>query len=161
MLPSEASVSTSVPKIGHLPRARYPCDVQRVLIATDSEQVYSDVEAALGSKDRQLIRVRAGREVRKSVEANDPDLVILDLQIGNMGGVAACLDLRLEMGAGRIPETAVLLLLDRDADVFIADQSGADSWLIKPIEARSLRKAAEATVAGEFIRQRSELGAQP
>ena len=37
-------------------------------------------------------------------------------QIGNMGGIAACLNLRLEQRAGRLPEAKALILLDRDAD---------------------------------------------
>ena len=44
---------------------------------------------------RELTR---GKEVRDAV-ATTPDLVVLDLQIGNMGGMATCLDLRLEEAA--------------------------------------------------------------
>ena len=44
----------------------------------------------------------------------EPDLVVLDLQIGNMGGIAVAIDLRLEEAAGRLPEVPILLLLDRE-----------------------------------------------
>ena len=64
-----------------------------------------------------------------------PDLAVIDLQIGNMGGMAACLDLRLEDGAGRLAHVPVLMLLDRQADVFLARRSGADGWLVKPLDA--------------------------
>ena len=78
-----------------------------------------------------------------------PDLVVLDLQIGNMGGIATCIDLRHEAGAGRLPDVPVLMLLDRQADVFLARRSGADGWVVKPLDAFSLRRAATAILEGE------------
>ena len=78
-----------------------------------------------------------------------PDLVVLDLQIGNMGGIATCLHLRHEAGAGRLPEVPVLMLLDRQADVFLARRSDADGWVVKPLDAFSLRRAATAILDGE------------
>jgi hypothetical protein len=40
------------------------------------------------------------------------------------------------------------MLLDRAADVFLARRSEADGWLIKPIDAFRLRKAAFALMGG-------------
>ena len=42
-----------------------------------------------------------------------PHLVVLDMQIGNMGGMAACMALHLEESGGRLPHLPVLMLLDR------------------------------------------------
>ena len=123
--------------------------MERVLVATDSDSTFDEVDAALGSSSTTVTRVRAGREVRAAVIELDPDLVILDLQIGSMGGMATCMDLRLEEGADRLDPHPVLLLLDRDADVFIARRSGADGWLVKPTDAGRLRRAATALELGE------------
>jgi DNA-binding response OmpR family regulator len=68
--------------------------------------------------------------------------VVLDLQIGNMGGMAACLDLRLEQRAERIPPQRVVMLLDREADVFLARRAEADAWIIKPVDPLALRRTA-------------------
>ena len=73
-----------------------------------------------------------------------PHLVIVDSQIGNMGGMAVCMDLHLEESGGRLPHLPVLMLLDRQADVFLAQRSMAEGWLLKPIDAFRLRKAAQA-----------------
>jgi hypothetical protein len=64
------------------------------------------------------------------------------MQIANMGGVAVSIDLRLEAGEGRLPETEILLLLDRQADHFLAERADADGALVKPIDAGQLRRAA-------------------
>ena len=41
------------------------------------------------------------------------------------------------------------MLLDRQADVFLAQRSGADGWVVKPLDAFSLRRAATAILDGE------------
>ena len=120
-----------------------------VLIATDADAVFAEVEAALADESTSVVRVRTGQAVAGVVADSTPDLVILDLQIGNMGGIAACLHLRHEAGAERLPDVPVLMLLDRQADVFLAKRSGADGWIVKPLDAFSLRRAATAIIEGE------------
>ena len=120
-----------------------------VLIATDADAVFAEVEAALVDESTSVVRVRTGQAVAGVVADSTPDLVILDLQIGNMGGIAACLHLRHEAGAERLPDVPVLMLLDRQADVFLAKRSGADGWIVKPLDAFSLRRAATAILQGQ------------
>ncbi|MEO8694709.1 MAG: hypothetical protein ABI658_14385, partial [Acidimicrobiales bacterium] len=101
-----------------------------VLLATDADWVYDEVFAALDGS-YMVSRVRAGALVQDAVAELKPDVVLLDLQIGNMGGIAACLNLRLEQRAGRLPAAKALILLDREADIFLARRAEADGWLIK------------------------------
>jgi two-component system nitrate/nitrite response regulator NarL len=121
--------------------------VPDILLATDADWIRDEVDAALG-EDQPVRWVRKGAEVAAEVARQAPDLVVLDLQIGNMGGMATCIDLHLEAGAGRLPDVPVLMLLDRHADVFLARRSEADGWLVKPIDALRLRRAADALLAG-------------
>ena len=118
-----------------------------VLLATDADWIHDEVDAALADEDMTVLRVRAGRDVIPTVEEHDPDLVVLDLQIGNMGGMATCMVLRQEEGAGRLPYRPVLMLLDRHHDIFLAQRCEADGWLVKPLDAFRLRRAAEALLA--------------
>jgi DNA-binding response OmpR family regulator len=122
-----------------------------VLIATDADAVFAEVEAALADERTSVVRVREGQAVAGAVGASDPDLVVLDLQIGNMGGIATCIHLRHEAGEGRLPEVPVLMLLDRQADVFLAKRSGAEGWIVKPLDAFSLRNAATAILEGDGV----------
>lgn len=123
--------------------------VTEVLLATDADWIHRDVVAALDG-EHTISWVRRGADVREAVAERDPDLVVLDLQIGNMGGMATCLDLHLEAGAGRLPDVPVLMLLDRSADVFLARRSNADGWMVKPLDAFRLRRAVGALLAGEM-----------
>ena len=117
-----------------------------MLVATDADHVHDEVAAALGG-DHEVVRVHAGAEVLAAVTAHQPVLVVLDLQIGNMGGMAACLDLRLEQRADRIPAQRIVMLLDRDADAFLAHRAEADAWLVKPVDALVLRRTAREALA--------------
>jgi len=120
-----------------------------VLVTTDADWVFDEVDAALSDTGTGVRRVNAGRDVLPAVAETDPDLVVLDLQIGNMGGMAACMSLRLEEGAGRLDHRPVLMLLDRRDDVFLAKRSRAEGWIIKPLDAFRLRKAATALLEGD------------
>lgn len=119
-----------------------------VLIVTDAAWVVDDVRAAIGGPDVTLRSVAAGVDLLPAVQRQVPDLVVLDLQVGNMGGMAACLNLRLEEGAGRLERVPVLMLLDRRPDVFLARRADADGWLLKPLDALRTRKAVQALLAG-------------
>lgn len=120
-----------------------------ILLATDADWVLDEVDAALSDPQTTVYRVRAGIDVLQAIDAVAPDLVILDEQIGNMGGIATCMAIRNAEGIDAIPITAVLLLLDRVHDVFQARRCDADGWLVKPLDSLRLRKAADVLLAGE------------
>ncbi|MCE2525301.1 MAG: response regulator [Acidimicrobiia bacterium] len=119
-----------------------------VLLATDADWTFDEVAGALIDDETRVSRVRSGRDLLAVTEELQPELVILDLQIGSMGGMASCLELRAESDAGRLPPQKVLMLLDRSADVFLARRAGADGWLIKPLDAFRLRRGRAALAEG-------------
>lgn len=117
-----------------------------VLLATDADWLFDDVAAALGGT-HDIHRVREGAAVAPAMGSVEPDLLILDLQIGNMGGVATSLQIKQEARAGRLPDVPILLLLDREADEFLATTSDADGWVVKPLNSLALRRAAQKLLA--------------
>ena len=120
----------------------------KVLVATDAEWVRNEVHSVLSAADTTVDAVTSGQAVLPAVQDDLPDLVILDLQIGNMGGMAVALELRLEEGADRLDSVPILMLLDRRADVFLARRSMVEGWLLKPIDPIRLRRAARALLDG-------------
>jgi DNA-binding response OmpR family regulator len=112
----------------------------KILVAADARWVRDQVRAALVSPGQEVIEVVRGQDVRGAVAEHHPDLVMLDLQIGNMGGIAVAIDLRLEESGGRLPHVLILLLLDREADRFLAKRAAADAELVKPLDAGTLRR---------------------
>ena len=120
-----------------------------ILVAADAKWVRDLVKSACTGRGQQVVEVTRGQDVRDLVGREQPDLVILDMQIGNMGGVAVSIDLRLESSAGRIPDTSILLLLDREADRFLAKRADADAELVKPVDPGTLRRTVTQLLARE------------
>ena len=120
-----------------------------ILLATDAQWVLDEVHAALGTPETSFVVCSDGRDVANVVKQRTPDLAVLDLQCGSMDAMAITMDLRLDHSDGRSPLVPVLMLLDRVADVHLAKRSGAQGWLIKPLDSLRLRRAATAVAAGE------------
>jgi DNA-binding response OmpR family regulator len=120
----------------------------KILVASDGQWVRDQVRAAFVAPGQDVIEAVRGQDVRDLVASEHPDLVILDLQIANMGGIAVAIDLHLEASAGRVPAVPTLLLLDREADRFLAKRAAADAELVKPVDAATLRRTAR-RVLGE------------
>ena len=118
-----------------------------ILVAAEAKWVRDQVRSAFVSPGQEVVEVTRGQDVRAQVAKLEPDLVVLDLQIGNMGGVAVAIDLRLEESGGRLPHVRILLLLDRRDDVFIARRADVDLTLVKPVDAGVLRRAAAPLLA--------------
>jgi DNA-binding response OmpR family regulator len=119
-----------------------------ILIATDAQWVLNEIQAVFGSSSTTIQVVTNGRLVSPAVAERTPDIAILDMQVGSMGGMAITMDLRLDYSSGALPNVPILMLLDREADVHMARRSGANGWIIKPLDALRLRKAVSAIAAG-------------
>ncbi len=119
-----------------------------ILVAADDPRVFEEIRSVVEDSSTSLRWVRRGEDVRESMNYRPADLVIADMQIDTMGGIAVAFDLELEADAGRLESRPVLLLLDRRADVFMARRSGIKGWLVKPIDPLRLRRATAALLAG-------------
>ncbi len=119
-----------------------------ILIASDAAWLRDEIKSVLSDQNTTVREVTRGFAVRPAVIERTPDLAVLDLQIGKMGGMATCLDLRLEEGAGRLPHVPVLMLVDRRADVFLAREAQAEGWVVKPYDPMRLSRAIQAVLAG-------------
>jgi DNA-binding response OmpR family regulator len=122
--------------------------VTTILVASDAASVRSEVTAVVGEPGVEVVEVHTGHGVAPAVHDHEPDLLVVDLQMGNMGAMAVCLELRLEESYGNLPHVPVLMLLDRRADVFLAKRSGADGWVVKPLDPMRIRRAARALLDG-------------
>ena len=118
-----------------------------ILVAADAKWVRDLVKTACTRPGQRVIEVARGQDVRDTVQREQPDVVVLDMQIANMGGIAVSIDLRLEASSGRIPDVSILLLLDREADRFLAKRADADAELVKPVDPATLRRVIDTLLA--------------
>ncbi len=121
----------------------------RILVASDAPSVRHAIASITRGAGVDVIEAHSGPDVVRMVHDDPPDLVLVDMQMGNMGGMAVCLELRLEESYHDVPHVPVLMLLDRRPDVFLARRSSAEGWLVKPLDALRVRRATRALLAGQ------------
>jgi len=123
--------------------------VATVLIASDLASLRHELRTTLEGPDIDVEEVASGREVLAQATEGGIDLVVLDLQIGSMGAMAICMDLRNAESYGAADPVPVLMLLDRRPDVFLARRSGAEGFLVKPLDPQRVREAVRALLRGD------------
>lgn len=115
--------------------------MEDVLLIADDVRVRDSVEAALAGPRSKVVTVTDPRSaVQRALETN-PNVILVDLQVGSMGGMAIVRALKDAFAVGGVPEVPLVMLLDRPADNFLADRAGASSWVVKPFTAQELRAA--------------------
>ncbi|MEA2011078.1 MAG: response regulator [Actinomycetota bacterium] len=116
--------------------------MSRFLVVADEPWVRNEVHAALSIGANELIDHGDPATAATTAGEESVDAAIVDLQVASMGGMAVTRDIR--DGANPVP---VIILLDREADAFLAGRSGASAWITKPFTASALR-ATVASVTG-------------
>lgn len=120
-----------------------------VLLASDLAALRQELRDMLEGPDVEIEEATSGPEVMARVREGGVDLVVADLQMGSMGAMAICLELRHEESYGACEPVAVLMLLDRRADVFLARRSGAEGFVVKPLQPLIVRQAVRTLLAGD------------
>ncbi|MDA8271569.1 MAG: response regulator [Actinomycetota bacterium] len=122
-----------------------------IYIVSDSQNLKNLVSSAVAGPKNEVVELSSGKELMELLKEESPDLVIVDLQVANMGATAITLEIRLGEKAQRIDPTKVLVLLDRRADVFMTRRSGADGFIIKPLDSLKIKRAVnEMLTSGQF-----------
>lgn len=110
-----------------------------VLLIADTTWVVNDVQASLSRGDWRIYALDDPVIAAKRVEETRPDVVIVDLQVRNMGGMAVVRDIKSTVAPDKMPR--LVILLDRTVDGFLAKRAGADAWVVKPFTDYDLRLA--------------------
>ncbi len=126
-----------------------------VLIASDLASLRLELRTMLEGPELLTEEAANGPDVLTRVKEGGVDLVIADLQIGSMGAMAICLELRHLESYGAAEPVSVLMLLDRRPDVFLARRSGAEGFVVKPLDPQRMRSAVRALLRGESYEDES------
>jgi len=122
----------------------------RVVIADDHPVVRDGLSALLASVPSLAVAGTAsdGREAVRAAVTLRPDVLIMDIQMPGLGGVAATAEI-----ARAAPGVAVLMLtmFDDDDSVFAAMRAGARGYVLKGAQQDEIVRAIHAVAAGQAI----------
>jgi DNA-binding NarL/FixJ family response regulator len=120
----------------------------RVLIADDDPLVRSGLTMMLGgaSQLRVVGEASDGHGVLPAVDLHHPDVVLMDIRMPRLDGIAAT---RLLRDRPTAPEVIVLTTFDADELVLRALQAGASGFLLKDTPPAEIVRAIEVVHAGD------------
>ncbi len=129
-------------------------DVIRVVLADDHAVVRAGVKAVLSSaKDIQVIGEGSnGKEAIGLVDRLNPDVLVMDLSMGEMDGITATREL-----VEKETRTKILILTMHAEDAYLVKvlEAGASGYLVKSAADRELVDAVRAVAHGDLYMQPS------
>ena len=111
--------------------------MKKVLIADDQPSLRLLVSATLASDDLDIIEAADGDEAWEMIEAQHPDLALLDVQMPGRTGLELAQAIR---SSHELAHTRVILLTSKaqQGDVEAGLAAGADRYLTKPFSPMEL-----------------------
>lgn len=119
--------------------------MKRVLIADDSAAFRKLEEAFLAHRGYSLLHATDGAEAVRKAREEQPDLVLLDIQMPIMDGVQVLSTLK---GADETRHIPVIIVstIGREHDRDLLTRAGADGFLPKPINGLELLRKVRALI---------------
>lgn len=114
------------------PTPDFDTSTMAILVVDDNEQNLELMEAYLEELGSQVRTARDGIETLAAVDANPPDLILLDVMMPRMSGFQACAKIKSDSRHRDIP-VLMITALNEVGDVEKAVESGADDFLTKPV----------------------------
>ncbi len=106
----------------------------RILVVDDEPQIRRVMKTALTAHKYEVTEAASGEEALDGLKAQNPDLILLDINMPGMGGIAACREIRAQSDAAII----VLSVRNSEADKIRGLDAGADDYMTKPFSVNEL-----------------------
>src|SRR5689334_9960483 len=106
----------------------------RVLVVDDEPQIRRIMRTTLTGSGYEVEDAKTGEEALETVRSFRPDLVLLDINMPGMGGIATCRELRVDTNMAII----MLTVRDTEKDKVEALDAGADDFVVKPFSTPEL-----------------------
>jgi DNA-binding response OmpR family regulator len=110
--------------------------VKALLVSPDPDSrtmtrlAVANIERRLGER-LEFVEAADGEDGRRKAWRERPDVVVADEIASRMGAFALARDLR---GANEPYPGAIVILLERRQDEWLAKWSGADAWFVRPVD---------------------------
>jgi DNA-binding response OmpR family regulator len=105
-----------------------------LLLIEDDDAIRTGLELGLSRQGHRVVSAATGEDGLKLLKEQRPDLIVLDVMLPGIDGFEVCRRIR------RTNQLPIILLTARsdDIDVVVGLESGADDYVIKPVQPRVL-----------------------
>jgi DNA-binding response OmpR family regulator len=110
---------------------------QKVLLVDDENDILDLVSYNLGEAGYSVYTAATGLEALNKARQYLPDLIVLDLMLPELDGIAVCEILRKQPSTKNIPVVMLTSWASEDAKA-IGLQTGASDYVVKPFSPRDL-----------------------
>lgn len=127
-----------------------------ILLVDDSEDNLTLTSLVLEKDNHSILTARNGREALRIAQQDNPDVILLDIQMPVMDGFEVCRRLKADSETANIP---VLFLTAKHKDIdsmSLGLSLGAEDYIVKPFSSIELRS--RVSVLARLKRQMDELG---
>lgn len=118
-----------------------------VLVVDDEPMTRTLLQLMLAPADCEVIEAEDGLDALEKIEQRLPDLIILDVMMPRMDGIALCRHLRQEVQTAVVP---IIMLSAKTSAEAVQEGllAGADKYLTKPVSRQELVRSVEELMAG-------------
>jgi two-component system cell cycle response regulator len=133
----------------------------RVLVVDDILSNVKLLEAKLTAEYFEVVTAYSGQEALEKMDANEPDIVLLDVMMPGMDGFEVCRRIRSNPKTAHVP-VVMVTALDQPTDRVAGLDAGADDFLTKPVDDAALfarvRSLVRLKLMMDELRMREETG---
>lgn len=129
---------------------------RKILVVDDDPSIREILATQLTRLEYETVTAADGEQAVELFISQKPDLVLLDMMMPHMDGLATCQKMRsVEKKGSRIP---IVFLTARDSrqDQLSSALSGGDDFISKPISLQELRERVEAALAQAQARRQQQ-----
>ncbi len=107
-----------------------------IVVVADKDPIeLAGMRGALESPDTEVFSATDGPVVVHLAQQHEPHAVVVGASLGRMGGFAVSRELKTLAEQEKIREPWVVVLIEREADAWLAGWSRCDAWMLKPVDA--------------------------
>lgn len=104
--------------------------MKRVLVVDDNEDILSVISIVLDMEGFEVKCCDSGRGVTDAISSFSPDVILLDIMLGDMDGREVCRALKSDPKSGHIP----VIMISASHNLFDEKLGLADDFLPKPFD---------------------------
>ncbi|MDH4202845.1 MAG: response regulator transcription factor [Phycisphaerae bacterium] len=109
----------------------------KILVVDDQKDLLELLDMALEQEGYSVRTAASGTEALSMVSAEKPDLILLDIILGDISGIKITTKLKQEVETSHIP-IILLTAKDSETDIIVGLSVGADDYITKPFSTKVL-----------------------